>query len=265
MIGASNQEAALRTYNLLLSAAVVYEGAIGFQPPPFHLDHLSVEGTKEKRPFAMAGSSWLRASEIAAQASRNRSFCYALHKVHLSLRSASPNHIDLSPGSGLKVFRVHRDTFEHVHFANAITLAYSAIEELGLDVRVRPGESSRLADGAWNPRVRSDLEARLRQRKIPASETHLWIIRGGPTRIETRRSPKGVAKPDWAWGPAVRDTELLLIDAIAYASWLRSKVTTHKFSSAARSLTGYDVHNVQSLARRLLLGRLGLWLRLMTC
>jgi hypothetical protein len=261
MIEASDQEAALRTYNLLLSASVVYEGAIGFQPPPFHLDYLSVEGAKEKRPFAMGGSSWLRASEIAAQASRNRSFCYALHKVHLSLRSASPNPIDLDPGSGLKVFRVHRDLFEHVHFANAITLAYSAIEELGLEVRAR-GEPSRLADGTWNPRVRSDLEARLRQSKIPANETHLWIIRGGPTRIETRRPPKGVAKPDWAWGPAVRDTELLLIDAIAYASWLRSKVTTHKFSSAARSLTGYDVHNVQSLARRLLLGRLGLWLRL---
>jgi hypothetical protein len=59
----------------------------------------------------------------------------------------------------------------------------------------------------------------------------------------------------------VRDVELSLIDGIAMASWLRSKVSTHRFSEKVRSLTPYDIHNVQSLARLLLLGRCKLWKR----
>lgn len=159
------------------------------------------------------------------------------------------------------MFLVQTDPAAHVLCANAITLAYSAIEELGLEVRVGKNKQSRMPDGTWNPAVRGDLEGRLKASNIDINETHVWTLRGRPTRIEKRRPPKAVKKPLWSRG-AVRDVELSLIDAIASASWLRSKVTTHAFNANVRSLTAYDVHNVQSLARRLVLGACGVWLTL---
>ena len=98
--------------------------------------------------------------------------------------------------------------------------------------------------------MRAELEARLAAAKIDVNDTHVWTRRGRPTRIESRRRSTGVGKPRWSRG-AVRDIEVSLIDAISDASWLRSKVSTHRFSDSVRSLTVYDVYNVQSLARRL--------------
>lgn len=159
--------------------------------------------------------------------------------------------MDLQPGP-YKLYPVENDPIAHVYIANAVTLAYSAIEELRLDVVVPQGKQSRMPDGSWNPEIKADLERRLRGAHIDLSDTHIWTLRGPPTRIERRRPPKGVGKPKWARGP-VRDIELPIIDAIAMASWLRSKISTHRFSGAAKSLTPYDAHNVQSLARHLIL------------
>ena len=55
------------------------------------------------------------------------------------------------------------------------------------------------------------------------------------------------------------DIYVKLIDAIAYASWLRSSVSAHRISRLSKSLTVYDVANIQHLARRLLLETLGFW------
>ena len=171
-----------------------------------------------------------------------RSLSYAVHKLNLSFRSACPATIDLDPShSGPKVYMVQTDPAVHVRYANAITLAYSAIEELELEVRVRKNAQSRMPDGTWNPAVRKDLETRLKANNIGIDETHVWLLRGRPTRIEQRkRPPKAVKKPPWSRG-AARDVELTLIDAIALASWLRSKVSTHRFNANVRSLTAYDV------------------------
>ena len=48
-------------------------------------------------------------------------------------------------------------------------------------------------------------------------------------------------------------------DAIARASFLRSRVSSHKLGRKAASLTALDVANVQLLARRLLLEHLGVF------
>ena len=48
-----------------------------------------------------------------------------------------------------------------------------------------------------------------------------------------------------------------LIDALALASWQRSGTKTHRFSDTARSLTVCDAHNVQSLARHLIMEKFG--------
>lgn len=57
----------------------------------------------------------------------------------------------------------------------------------------------------------------------------------------------------------MRDVYVEVIDGIAYASWLRSSISAHRLPRLARSLTTYDVANVQHLARRLLLEVLGFW------
>jgi hypothetical protein len=49
------------------------------------------------------------------------------------------------------------------------------------------------------------------------------------------------------------------IDAIRLASFLRSKVFSHKMKELASSLNSYDIENVKHLARRLLLETLGFW------
>ena len=50
-----------------------------------------------------------------------------------------------------------------------------------------------------------------------------------------------------------------LVDAISYASWLRSKVASHNTKALTRGLSPYDVVNVQHLARRLLIEVLGIF------
>jgi hypothetical protein len=192
-----------------------------------------------------------RACALAAQASRQRWAMYAVHKLHLSYRSCSTNLMDLQP-SPYKVHSVEKDPLAHVYLANAITSAYSAIEDLHLQVIVPSGKSSREPDGSWNPDIKADLERRLHRSHVDLSVPHIWVLRGPPTRIERRRQPKGVGKPAWSRGP-VRDIELEVIDALAMASWLRSKVSAHGLSKEARSLTAFDAYNVQSLARRLIL------------
>jgi hypothetical protein len=264
MIDASNQAAALKAFHLMLASIAVYECDLFFLPEPFDVEFLLPEGLDEKRPLACSRPNLMRVCQIAACASRKRSVSYAVHKLHLSLRSACPATIDLDPyHSGPKVFLVQTDPAVHVRYANAIALAYSAIEDLRLEVRVfGNNKQSRMPDGTWNPAVRGDLEARFKASNIDINETHVWTLRGRPTRIEQKkRPPKAVKKSPWSRG-AVRDVELNLIDAIALASWLRSKVSTHGFNANVRSLTAYDVHNVQSLARRLVLGVCGCWLRL---
>ena len=260
MIDASNQVAALKALHLMLASIAVYEGDVFFLPEPFAVEFLLPEGSDEKRPLACSRPNLMRVCRIAARASRKRSLSYAVHKLHLSLRSICPAPVDLDPYlSGPKAFSVQTDPAVHVLCANAITLAYSAIEDLRLEVRVGNDKQSRMPDGTWNPAVRGDLEGRLKTNNIDINETHVWTLRGRPTRIEQkRRPPKAVKKPSWSRG-AVRDVELSLIDAIALASWLRSKVSTHAFNANVRSLTAYDVHNVQSLARRLVLGVSGFW------
>jgi len=164
----------------------------------------------------------------------------------------------LDPGESLRLFGVQTDPVYHVYLANAITLAYSVIEELGLEVRASKDNPSKLKDGTWNSKVKTDLEARLRKAGIDASSTQLWTLRGPKTRIEKRRPPPSAGKPSWSRG-SVRDVNMPLIDALWYASWLRSSTTTHRFSDTTRSLTVYNGHNVQSLARRLIMEKFGFW------
>ena len=258
MIRAPGVPQARQALNLLVSSMAVLEGSITFCPEPFDLEPREA-GTAAGATSFRSMNGLLDACRLANRASRTRNVAYAVHKLALSYRSCSPHVMDLDPGESPRLFRVQTDPIYHVYLANAVTLAYSAIEELGLEVRASSQNPSRMPDGTWNPTVKTKLEERLRRAGIDLTDDQLWTLRGPKTRIERDRPPPSAGKPSWSRG-SVRDVNVLLIDALALASWLRSWTTTHRFSDKARSLTVYDAHNVQSLARRLIMEKFGFWL-----
>jgi len=195
---------------------------------------------------------------IAAKASQKSVYQYAIFKNLLSCRTVPLGARSLDPQGdwepGKVISALPKD---HVSNANAITVGYSVLEELSFDIHASSEVPSKI-NGRWNPEVKRDLQERLTKARINLSEPILWHLRDTPTRIERVRKPPGLQKCEWARF-RIRDVYLDAIEAIAYASWLRSKISAHRLPMLAKSLTVYDVANVQHLARRLLLEALGFW------
>ncbi len=198
------------------------------------------------------------ASLVATKASRRMEDVYALAKLRVSLEISSVPAMHLDP--------TRNDNFpksplpeDHVRLAHALIAAWSCVEELGLEVRASTQKPSKLPDGSWNPPVRADLEGRLRRAGVDLAESFPWNLRGPRTRIEKKRPPQIFTKAEWArWN--VRDGEMQIIDAINYASFMRSSIAAHKSDQRMiRVLSIYDVANVQFLARRLILEKMGFW------
>lgn len=194
---------------------------------------------------------------IAVRASYRRAYQHALFKYALSCQTFPTSGMGLRPSGWWPARFVFDSAQHHVRCAYAIVLAYSVLEELSLELRASRDNPSSIG-GKWNPRVKRELEARLEKAGIDLSETVLWILRDTPTRIERTRAARAQSRAEWA-GLKVRDSEVAVVDAIAYTSWLRSRVSAHKLGDLAGSLSYYDVLNAQHLARRVLLERLGFW------
>ncbi len=257
LIRSRSRSGAMQALNLLVSAAAVLDGSIEACPEPFSIELRQV-GTPARTKSFIGRIGLLDACELANRVSRDPPMTYALHKLALSYQSSSPNLMDLHPGYSPRAFGVQNDPIYHVYLANAVTLAYSAIEELGLEIRASQKNPSKMPDGTWNPKVKVDLEARLHDSGIDVSGTCIWTLRGPKTQIEKDRRPQSAGKPSWSRG-VVRDVYMQLINALSLASWLRSSTTTHRFTDTTRSLTAYDAHNVQSLARYLIMQKFGFW------
>lgn len=198
---------------------------------------------------------------IAKRASYKRNIAYALHKFVLSCQIYSPDLRSLDPGENYH-YTLSQFVDDHVRFAFAIIAAYSIIEELGLEVRTTKEHPQSSVNGEWDETVKAELEERLKASKISLAELIPWHLRGSPTQLERLKQPKSQGRSVWARGQ-IRDCEMNICDAISYASWLRSSVSSHKLARGAKTrsdaLSPYDVANVQHLARRLLLENLGFW------
>lgn len=220
-------------------------------------DGMSKELVEFARGFTLITPDVADACQLAAKASFNRHWCYALTKYYLSCDNYSTPIVDLDPENARNL-RLSPFFDDHVCFAVSIMLAYSAIEELGLHIKASEAKPSRLPSGQWNPEVKQDLEDRLHKAGVDLTESFLWSVRGPSRRIDKRRPPRFEKLASWSRGQ-VRDSYIGIPDAIAGASWLRSKVATHGFNQLASSLSPYDVANVQHLARRLILECVGFW------
>jgi hypothetical protein len=194
---------------------------------------------------------------VAVKVSHRRAYQNALYKYKLSQQSFYTFQRFLDPSEWSPQKFVFNSAEHQVRCAQAVILAYSVVEELGFEIRATPQKPS-FIDGVWNPVVRTDLEQRLTKGGVNLTETALWTMRDTPTRIERNRAVPVINRAQWAYAK-VRDSEIDVVDAVARASWLRSKVSAHRLHALSASLNYYDVANMQYLARRLLLEALGLW------
>jgi len=207
---------------------------------------------------------------MAAKASFRESYIYAIHKLCFSYQTYAAAPIDLDPHQGNLPTPNLAKPFPpsiRIRIADAIISSYSAIEELGLDIQASESNPTKDNYGHWLPAKRNEIIARLKRANTNVNETFHWQLRGRKKIIEHKRIfSKNIKKSQWAYGPYVRDEEIDLVDAIDRASFLRSQIASHKFSSTrsgksklVKVLSIYDVANVQLLARRLILESLKLW------
>ena len=186
-----------------------------------------------------------------------------MHKWRLSLDLDSFTPHSASPRRG-QIFPTHYpdDTY-HVKAAFAVIAAFSAIEELGLEVRSSSKKPRFIGDSKdqWNPDVFDDIKNRLCAIGINPHEEFEWVIRGQQRTIEDEFKPVLGKASSWGNGNDVRDRTLSIADAIHYSSLVRNFIAAHKFSKFVGELGPYDVFNVQSIARRLIISSLGVWMK----
>lgn len=195
---------------------------------------------------------------IASKASQRLAYQYAIFKYQLSCNAVPLSPRELDPAADwMPGTVISSSPQDHVYFAYAIITSYSVLEELSIEIRTSEQRPSKL-NGIWNPLVKEDLNQRLSRAGINPSEHIVWTLRETPTKIERAREPILVQKAEWA-DSKVRDGYIDMFEAIAYASWLRSQVSAHRLREITRSLTIYDVTNIQHLARYCLLQALGFW------
>ncbi len=248
-----------RALSLIAAALIVVQGSTFF---PLDLELVDATAARERtstrsRRFR-GGSGGISACLLAARASWRHARAYALAKLYVSMALHSTPLMDLHPHYSEMIPRTD-DPVVHATLAQAIFLAYGAIEELGLEVRASNARPSSI-NGVWNPPVLADLEARLRAAHVNPYMSVLWDVRGRKTALEMARPPRAQRRAPWTRWPDIRDVDVALVDAIAHVSWLRSSVTAHGGKrELVRLLSAYDVANAQQVARTLLLSHLGIF------
>lgn len=199
------------------------------------------------------------ATALAARASQDAKTIYAIHKLAMSYETEAVTPWSTHPRYA-DIFDKHSYEYRsHVGTSIAINLAYSAIEELGLEVRssFKKPRWVRSDTHEWNPEVLQELQERLRRSGIDPQEKGTWIVRGDQTEVPPH--PIRNTLSAFSDGQKVRDIDYSLPDAISACSYLRNYLTAHAFSKDTPLLGPYEVFNTQQVARRLILGKCGLW------
>ena len=278
LVRAKDWEHAQALAYMLWAAHSVYEGMhfetiLGFAPdisplaaprkdgdPSCPLDAETVGNARRQRRQSGGIEGGMR---LLARCSSKRRWQCALLKLFESLKLISVAWRDTAPATySSKDFRPSRHAIDHVRFAQAITLAYGAIEELDLTVRaVKVGQNdvrAKYNDGKWVPAALADITRRLATAHVAPREIMYWYRRG-PEKRHERKKPFAIARTGrWSGGP-IRDVEVLIPDALDHARWIRNQLTGHRIGTTARSLSPYEVANVQGLARMLLLSATQAW------
>lgn len=195
---------------------------------------------------------------VAAKSWKRKELIYSIEKYRFSLQLDSITPHSASPRYG-QVFSIEdRGYSYHVNSAYAFLSAYSIIEELGLEIR-SSNKKHRFIENEWNPGVKEDIIHRLSEVGINEFETIDWVIRGTPSELYNEIKPKLGIDSDWNDKEIIHDRKMKIYDAIHYSSYIRNFFIGHRFDKIVLHINPYDVHNIQRLARRLILGKLRLW------
>lgn len=182
------------------------------------------------------------------------------YKTSISLSFFDPFSFDPRYGQFFDHYSINRG--HHTRAAFAIVAAFSVIEELGFEIRSSKEKPrfTNVETGEWNTEVLSDVQKRLNEGGIPTTLSFDWIYRGAPTRIEQKIKPYFGFDSEWTkYGEALRDKTLTIPEAIHNASYLRNFIASHRFKELTQYISPYDVFNVQSLSRILILHKIDLW------
>ncbi len=194
-------------------------------------------------------------------AKNNPTLLYALEKYKLSLALESITPHSAQPKYGQIVSNYRAEYSYHTRASFAIISAFSSIEEMGLEIR-SSSKKPRFINkdtGMWNPLVYEDISQRLAAIQISSNDSIDWIYRGKPTPVEDKLNPYFGIDSEWVDGKTVRAKALTYPEAIHNASYLRNFIAAHKFNELTEFISPYDIFNVQSLVRMLILKKMRLW------
>jgi len=208
------------------------------------------------------------AVRMVTKASYRHKYIWAINKLFLSYRLVSVPPVETAPTYRVidkPTLREYLPSINIVTKAFSIVIAYAVIEELGFSTPSNE-KFSREKFKEWKKKYKNKLIKKLKNKKISLNEKFIWLLRGPKTCLEKELFGLGqlnFQKTQWS-RDKVRDIEIDIPDAIYFASFLRNKVCAHVLSREGnkkriRTLSLYEVCNVQDLARRLLLCILGLW------
>lgn len=262
MILSDDEEVAETVMRLVYCGTILeYPSPTEFPEPPFCYDisNSSHIVMAEHYPRQSINELALFGCVIACRAWKHDEVIYSLEKYRLSLTLDHFTPHSGHPTYGNMFEYSQGDYRRHVSAAYAALAAYSIVEELGVSIKSSHDNPRFLTGGEWNPDVKEDLLGRLREIGVSDDESMLWSLRGDPTPMEIDIKPVLGVESEYCAYPDVRDRKLKVYEAIHYASYIRNYFLAHKFRDLTKYITPYDVSNLQSLARLLLLSRLGLW------
>lgn len=257
IIIASDKQKAQQAYDLFIAALTLLQSHVVYPiyEMPSVLSYNLTELESELPPYGLNICLYQQqgiyaAAEIAAKASFRLKYKHSILKYLFACSQHSNYLVHLDPFK-TSYEKLSRSPLDHIRFSYAILPLYSILEELGLEIRASGKNPSKIK-GAWNPTVKADLENRLISAKINLNNKAYWNLRSRPTNIHPTDKLQLIGKASWA-KYSVRDSKIEIIDAIAYCSWLRSKILAHKLNNDFLSISVYDVANVNFLIRQILL------------
>ncbi|MGW9684466.1 hypothetical protein [Flagellimonas sp. 2504JD1-5] len=262
IIKSSNELNAQKAYELFIAGLTLIDGHTVYEindlPTVKPYDKPTEKYTADwfyRKEVSFSRTGIYEAARIVAKASFRKMYTYALLKYLFACSQHSNYLIHLDPFH-TDYERLSRNPSDHLRYSYSILAFYSILEELNLEIRASQKKLSKI-NGNWNPVVREDLENRLTKSKIDLNKKANWNLRSRPTKVQLKDKLKLLGKSSWS-KYSIRDSEIEIIDAIAYISWLRSKIIAHKLSDSFLSISIYDVANANFLVRRILMDILGI-------
>jgi hypothetical protein len=189
-INARNEETARTAAFLIEAAYAVIKGNSSFSTLAGQTElcelkkcHLKEADDRPIRRQILSTQNIPAGCLLAVKMTLSRPLTYALAKIWMSYQMFSIGGFDLDPAI-IPVLPKSPHPFDHIAYAQAIVLAYAAIEELALEIRASAQNPSR-KNGQWNPEVRNDLIKRLQKAGVDLDEKFPWNLRG-PTQSSSK-------------------------------------------------------------------------------